>query len=58
VVECPLIPGCYTQGKTLDDASKNIPEVIELCLGEQKEEIVERLDTIQEFRYHIVSVEV
>jgi len=30
VVECPLLQGCYTQGKTLD-------EVIELCLEEQKE---------------------
>ena len=58
VVECPLIQGCYTQGKTLDEALKNIHEVIELCLEEQKEEIVERLGTIQEFSYHVVSVEV
>ena len=40
VVECPLLQGCYTQGKTLDEALKNIHEVIELCLEEQKEEIV------------------
>jgi predicted RNase H-like HicB family nuclease len=58
VVECPLIQGCYTQGQTLDEALKNIHEVIELCLEEQKEEIVEQLDTIQEFSYHVVSVEV
>jgi len=58
VVECPLIQGCYTQGKTLDEALKNIHEVIELCLEEQKEEIVEQLDTIKEFSYHVVSVEV
>jgi len=49
VVECPLLPGCYTQGKTLDEALKNIHEVIEICVEEQKEEIVEQLDTIQEF---------
>ncbi len=38
VVECPLLQGCYTQGKTLDEALQNIREVIELCLedGEEK----------------------
>jgi hypothetical protein len=30
--------------------------VIELCLEEQKEEIVEHLDATQEFSYHVVSV--
>ena len=34
VVECPLFSGCYTQGKTLDAALKNIREVIALCLKE------------------------
>ncbi|HJH26190.1 MAG TPA: hypothetical protein C5S37_05295 [Methanophagales archaeon] len=58
VVECPLLQGCYTQGKTLDEALKNIHEVIEMCVEEQKEEIVEQLDAIQEFSYHVVSVEV
>ena len=58
VVECPLLQGCYTQGKTLDEALKNIHEVIELCLEEHKEEIVEHLDAIQEFSYHVVSAEI
>ncbi len=58
VVECPIIQGCYTQGKTLDEALKNIHEVIELCLEEQKEEIVKHLDAIQEFSYHVVSAEI
>lgn len=30
VVECPLFDGCYTQGKTIDEALKNIREVIDL----------------------------
>ena len=34
VVECPVISGCYSQGKTLDEAMKNIREVIELLLEE------------------------
>jgi predicted RNase H-like HicB family nuclease len=35
VVECPLLQGCYTQGKTLDEALRNIREVIELLLEEK-----------------------
>ncbi len=35
VVECPTFSGCYTQGKTLDQALRNIREVIELCLQEK-----------------------
>jgi len=37
VVECPVFSGCYTQGKTMDEALKNIREVIVLCLEENKE---------------------
>jgi len=36
VVECPLFEGCYTQGKTLDEALHNIREVISLLLEEKK----------------------
>lgn len=36
VVECPLFRSCYTQGKTLDEAIKNIKEVIGLCLEEKE----------------------
>lgn len=36
VVECPTLQGCYTQGKTLDEALKNIREVIELLLEEKQ----------------------
>ena len=32
VVECPSIPGCVSQGKTKQEAMKNIKEAIELCL--------------------------
>ena len=35
VVECPLFSGCYTQGKTLDEAMTNIRDVIGLCLEEK-----------------------
>ena len=36
VVECPLFKGCYSQGKSLDEALKNIREVIEICLEEKE----------------------
>jgi predicted RNase H-like HicB family nuclease len=32
VVECPSIPGCVAQGKTKQQALKNIKEAIQLCL--------------------------
>ena len=32
VISCPSIQGCYTQGETIEEAMKNIKEVIELCL--------------------------
>jgi len=34
VASVPSLPGCYTQGKTLEDAKKRIVEVIKLCLKE------------------------
>jgi predicted RNase H-like HicB family nuclease len=36
VVECPVLEGCYTQGKTIDEALKNIREVIEIILEEKE----------------------
>jgi predicted RNase H-like HicB family nuclease len=37
VGEVPQLPGCYTQGHTLDELMNNIREVIELCLEELTE---------------------
>lgn len=36
VAICPELRGCYTQGKTLEDALKNMREVIELNLEDRK----------------------
>jgi predicted RNase H-like HicB family nuclease len=38
VAECPLIPGCITQGRTRDEALGNRREAIDLCLQTQAEE--------------------
>jgi predicted RNase H-like HicB family nuclease len=32
IVECPVIPGCVSQGKTKEDALENIKDAIDLCL--------------------------
>lgn len=32
VVVCPSLPGCYSQGDTIDEALENIKEAILLCL--------------------------
>jgi predicted RNase H-like HicB family nuclease len=38
VAECPLIPGCISQGKNHDEALANIREAIELCLETKEQE--------------------
>lgn len=56
VVECPVFEGCYSQGRTLDEALKNIHEVIELCLEEKKNrELVEEYQP-QELSFHLLTV--
>ena len=37
VVTCPIIPGCYSQGDSLQEALDNIREAIELCLEDYRE---------------------
>lgn len=41
VAECPAIPGCISQGKTVDEAIANIKEAITLCIECYKEDNVE-----------------
>jgi len=36
VVSCPALPGCYSQGDTVDEALENIKEAILLCLGDMQ----------------------
>ena len=38
VAECPVIPGCISQGRTRAEALSNIEEAIQLCLETQAEE--------------------
>jgi predicted RNase H-like HicB family nuclease len=38
VAECPVIPGCISQGSTREEALENIREAIELCLENRVKE--------------------
>lgn len=37
VAECPSIPGCVSQGKTEDEAERNIQQAIKECLAVRAE---------------------
>ena len=38
LVSCPSLPGCYSQGETVEEAMKNIEEAILLCLEDMEAE--------------------
>ena len=56
VIECPLFRGCYSQGKTLDEALKNIREVIELLLEERENQKIAESYRPQELSLHTISI--
>ncbi|HET9135237.1 MAG TPA: type II toxin-antitoxin system HicB family antitoxin [Candidatus Kapabacteria bacterium] len=37
IAECPSIPGCVSQGKTLEEAEANIQDAIHECLEVRRE---------------------
>jgi len=37
IAKCPVLPGCITQGKTKEEALKNIKEAIAGCIETRKE---------------------
>ena len=43
VASVPELPGCYTQGKTLEEVRKRIKEVIQLVLESDKDLKEEKL---------------
>lgn len=40
VAKVPDIPGCYTQGKTVEQAMERIKEAMQVCLEADTEEII------------------
>ena len=55
-VECPVFEGCYSQGKTLDAALKNIREVISLILEEKKAKDVLKSYRPKELSLHTITL--
>lgn len=53
-VECPLFQGCYSQGKTLDQALKNIREAVILCLKEKENQLIWQSYRPQELSLHSI----
>ncbi|HBY57782.1 MAG TPA: HicB family protein [Candidatus Atribacteria bacterium] len=47
IVSCPLFKGCHSYGENIDEALKNISEVIEICLEETN---IEELNKFVGFR--------
>ncbi|HYX70821.1 MAG TPA: type II toxin-antitoxin system HicB family antitoxin [Terriglobales bacterium] len=37
IAECPSIPGCVSQGKTEEEAEKNVQQAIKECLAVRAE---------------------
>jgi predicted RNase H-like HicB family nuclease len=55
IVSCPVFKGCHSFGNTIDEALKNIREVIEMCLAEEEEKVTE-INRFVGFREMEVSV--
>jgi predicted RNase H-like HicB family nuclease len=42
VVHCPAIPGCHSQGNTIEEAIENIKDAIRGCLSVLDEDLVSK----------------
>lgn len=56
VVECTLFQGCYSQGKTLDEALGNIREVIGICLKEKENQKIAENYHPTELSLHAITL--
>lgn len=56
VVECPLFEGCYSQGETIDEALRNIREVIQLILEEKKSRDILKNYHPKEISLHTITI--
>lgn len=56
VVECPILEGCYSQGNTIDEALRNIREVIELLLEEKESRAILEAYRPAEISLHTITI--
>lgn len=55
VGECAALPGCYSQGRTLTEALKNVREAVVLCLETTPMRRVRKL-AMNEVSMHTITV--
>jgi predicted RNase H-like HicB family nuclease len=53
IVSCPQFKGCHSYGKTIEIAMKNITEVIEMCIDEQKQDSINQFVGFRELELEI-----
>lgn len=53
IAECPSIPGCVSQGKTEQEAEKNIQEAIRECLEVRAEKGMPLTVTTRQVEVHV-----
>ena len=53
IVSCPVFMGCHTYGKTIEEAMKNIHEVIEMYLEDEKPVLLNRFIGFRELEMQI-----
>ncbi len=56
VVECPVFEGCYSQGKTVDEALKNIREVISVIVEERQSRDILAAYHPKEMSLHTITI--
>ncbi len=56
VVECPLFEGCYSEGRTIDEALRNIREVIEMILEEKEAQRIIKSYHLKEISLHTITL--
>lgn len=53
IAECPSIPGCVSQGKTKQEAEKNIRKAIKECLEVRAEKGMPLTVTTRQVEVHV-----
>jgi predicted RNase H-like HicB family nuclease len=53
IAECPCIPGCVSQGRTMKEAEKNIQEAIAACLQVRAKKGMPLTVTVRQIEVHI-----
>ncbi|PIV19237.1 MAG: type II toxin-antitoxin system HicB family antitoxin [Elusimicrobia bacterium CG03_land_8_20_14_0_80_50_18] len=56
VVECPAVPGCVSQGKTIKEALENIQDAIKGCLEVLNKRAEKKVNTSTKVRLMAVTV--